>query len=319
MSRVSWYKTAHTMALLISVLILTNIVSATAYAHEEFVILRPKFDMVITEVEGENYVVIDRDPMSYLDERPINWTYRGPLEGEIAEIVDRRCFMLDELISIFENKCLPVLEETVGLKYWASYPAPDEDPPALYIGLYRPTEGQMRAVVDMLEVEAEKVARKWGTEKAVIKFYEAFAYRGLEHALEEAGDRFCAAVEKGVLNSSVFAFCLYLTDAGWFEVIFVYGDIANSVDRELAVYAVKAVRDVIGYEVTLVIAFFKEWRLEPEPLVEPEPGAGGTLGNVLYTIAMVAVPFVAIITTTAIASKWKHKVLQVRPRRLRRR
>ena len=99
----------------------------------------------------------------------------------------------------------------------------------------------------------------------------------------------------------------------------MYGDIASSVDRELAVHAVKAVRDVIGYDVTLVIAFFKERRLEPEPIVEPEPGAGGTLGSALYTMAIVAVPFVAIITITVIASRWKHEVLRVRPRRLRRR
>lgn len=320
MGWVSWCKIMHAVAGLVSILILVSTTSTMAYAHEEFIILRPKFDMVITEIEGENYVVIDRDPSSYLDERPINWTYRGSLEGEIAKIVDRRRFMLDALIRVFEAKCLPMLKETVGLKYWATLEAVDEDPPALYIGLYKPTEEQMRAVVDMLDEEAEKVAKTWGTEKPLIKFYEAFSYMEQEHAFYEARDRFITAVKEGALNSSGYASFFYLGLPGWFQVNFVYGNITDSVNKDFAVNIVREVRSVIGYEVTLVIAFLKEPpEFRTDLLIEPIGQPTSTPCSTLHKIAMVVVPLTVITTMTTILLRQKRKALGKKRHRPRRR
>jgi len=45
------------------------------------------------------------------------------------------------------------------------------------------------------------------------------------------------------------------------ELGVVYGGVVDRVSRELAIKAVEAIRDAIGYEVALVITFLKE---EPE-------------------------------------------------------
>jgi len=252
----------HRLTLLILSLLMSVFVflipnsTSLAHADDGFVVLRPRFDMVITEVEGENYVMIDRDPFAYIvNDRPINWTYRGSLTGGLAEEVERRAQMLDELVMIFENKCLPKLEETVGLKYWATLPVFDEDPPAIYIGLYRPTEEQMRAVVDMLGEEAEERG-------VIIKFYEAFAHRGLLQELERARELLRAVIKGGNVKLPVRSFN-YRNAGGWFIVSIAYGEIADHVSRGLAVSATRTIREIIGYKVALLLEFHKDLRIDP--------------------------------------------------------
>jgi len=270
-------------------------------AQESLVLLRPSFDMVIDEVEGENYAVINRDAYSYIvSDRPINKAYTGTLTGELAKEVDRRKAALVELRAVFENKYLPKLEESVGLKYWATWPGFDEDPPAIYIGLYRPTEEQMRAVVAMLEEEAERVARKWGIEEIVIKFYETLGYRGMEELLEEAGRKLLAAIEEGAidLDSLPIAKGWISTQnvGGWLGVVVVYGKVADRVSQEFAIRAVETIRDVIGYEVALVITFLKE---EPKIIHDIEYRPICPIAPSSLIVAMVSIPITIAVVVVA--------------------
>ena len=302
--------------LVLSLLLISSLYGSfsSAYAQESFILLRPKPDMVITEVEGENYVFIERYSFSYLDDRPINRTYYGTLVGELAEEVDRRETLYQLCRKVFENRCLPILEETVGLKYWDCYPGTDEDPPAIYIGLYKPTEEQMRAIVDMWDemVWGEVVdwlGEAWGEEEVekrrlVVKFYEAFSHLGMMQKIDETLELLERSLpdELKHLNGLELSYG-WAPAAGWIVVQAVYGNVADHVSRELAITVVEAVREFIGYDISIALEFFKtKPPIEPDLLVRPlyeEPYLGA---NIVIAVA-IAIP--SLITITLLSKRKK--------------
>jgi len=278
----------------LTILVTVGVISSPlAFAQSDFTVLRASFDMVITEVAGENYVMIDTyTPYCYLlENRLINWTYRGSLTGKLGEEVDRRVFAFDELWRTLEE-CLPEVEASLELKYWACFGGIDEDPPAIYVGLYKPTEEHMSTVVRILGEAA-------GAKGFVIKFYEAYGHIGLRQKLEEAKEKLIAAIEKGTIDLPIGVLSSYNL-AGWLWICVEYGGIADHVDEKFAVDVVKAVRAVVGYEVPILFNFVEDpLIIEPLPLpIEETPSPAETSPNIAYIIVLTTIPVVAIIAST---------------------
>ena len=304
--------------LVLSLLLISSLYGnfSSAYAQESFILLRPKPDMVITEVEGENYVFIERHSSSYLDDRPINRTYYGTLVGELAEEVDRRETLYQLCRKVFEDRCLPILEETVGLKYWDCYSGTDEDPPAIYIGLYKPTEEQMRAIVDMWDemVWSEVVdwlGEAWGEEEVekrrlVVKFYEAFSHLGMMQKVNKTLE----LLERNLpdelkhLNGLELSYG-WAPAPAWVVVQVVYGNATDHVSRELAITVVKAVREFIGYDIPIALEFFKKIRLETDLLVRPPYEEPHLRANIVIAV-VIAAP--SLITITLLSKRKRIKM-----------
>jgi hypothetical protein len=273
---------AFMMILLIAVIIGRPLASA----QEDFIVLRASFNMVITEVGGENYVMIDNDPYGYLENRPINWTYRGTVAGKLGEELERRGNAFLELRRILEEY-LPKVEALLKLKYWASFPGLDEDPPAIYVGLYRPTREQMSAVVHIL---GEAASMKG----FIVKFYEAYSYKGLRPELEEAERQLIAEIKRGTVGLPIFSLSGYNLP-GWLEIGIEYGRIAEHVDRDFVVGIVKVVRTVVGHKVPILFNFARKALIVPDSLQE---GPVETSLNRAYMI----VPYVIVLTTIPVAA-----------------
>lgn len=296
-------------------ILLTAVVvsSPLALAQSDFTVLRASFDMVITEVAGENYVMIDNyDPYGYLENRPINWTYRF---GKVPwRDMVYRDMIYQELRNMLEE-CLPEVEASLELKYWACYAGIDEDPPAIYVGLYKPTEKQMSTIVQILGESAR-------AKGFVIKFYEAYGYIGLRQKLEEAEKKLITTIENGAIVNSQYRFSWSGLDqipeieegtinlpicslssynsAGWLRVGIEYGEITDHVDGNFVADIAKAVRAVVGYEVPILFNFLKEPQIvQPLPLPpEEQPSPAETSPNIAYIILLTTIPVVAIIAST---------------------
>lgn len=257
-----------------------------AFAQSSFTVLRASFDMVITEVAGENYVMIDNyDPYSYLKNRPINWTYRGSLTGKLGEEVTRRGNAFLELRRMLEEH-LPEVEASLELKYWACLDGFDEDPPAIYVGLYKLTEKQMSTIMHILGEAAR-------AEGFVIKFYEAYGHIGLRPELEEAERKLIAAIKNGTVDLPICGLSSY-NIAGWLTIYIEYGRIIDHIDKNFVVDIVKAVRTIVGYQMPILFNFVEE-APQPEPL---PPSSAETSPNIAYIIALTTIPVVAIIVST---------------------
>lgn len=227
------------------ILLLASIACDIVSADEGLTILRPSFDIMIEKVPGENYVFIDKSPYSYLVNRPINQTYYGVRTPELEKIITSRVNALEELKEVFLSY-LPELEKSVGLKFWAFMPCIDEDPPALYIGLYRPIVEQMKTIVKLLGDAAK-------SKGIIIKFYEALAHREMESKLNESWYKL---IGKYNITNPPIVITSGRNEMGVLEVNIVYDGL--NLNRKLIVETVKSIREIIGYEVPLVLSLTKE-------------------------------------------------------------
>jgi len=209
--------------------------------------------MVIEEVPGENYVVIDRSPESYWN-RPINQTYKRSITPEIDKIIISRVLAMEELKKMLLSH-LPELEEAVGLKYWCTLPGFDEDPPALYIGLYKPTVEQMKAVVKLIGNTAK-------SKGILIKFYEAYAHIGIESKLNESWYKLIG--KYNITNPPITA-TSGNNDLGLLKVYIEYNGVKLS--RELIIEMTKSIREIIGYDVPLLLYLIREPLIAPVSLM----------------------------------------------------
>jgi len=264
--------------LLIALLVGAGGLKSLACAESGIVLLRPSFDMVVSEVPGENYVVIDRDPYAYiLYERPINQTYRGTLDEEVYREVERRVNILWDVLRPMLEKQIPRLEESIGVKYWGVYPAWDEDPPALYVGLYKPTKSQMKAIVELLEGEAEKYG-------VVIKFYETLGHRGMLQRAEDAVKTLNQAYSEGLLKlpggtENYLIGVEYPNIMGCPEITIQYGRVTDVLGKNHIVDIVRAFREFVDTEIPLLFYFAEKIEAKPD-ILYPKTNSTQTSSNI---------------------------------------
>lgn len=153
----------------------------SAEAEVDFDVIRPSWDLVVTEVCGANYISIDDEYLDFIvNARTKLSRFDGPLDPEVYTEFLRRIQTIEIVEEKFHQE-LPSLESIYGLKIWATWTQPKEEPPALYIGLYEPTEAHIQAIADA----TREYSRQHGI---VIRFYEALAPQGTEFKQLEAKD-----------------------------------------------------------------------------------------------------------------------------------
>jgi hypothetical protein len=203
--------------------------------------------MVITEVPGDNYVTIDRFSLSSLDSilKPVNkssdlWEYNYQ---KIRRVILGNLSLL----------------EINGIKIWSVTVSLNEKAPSVYIGLYKPKVRDMEFIVNLFGGEAEKLGFR-------IKFYEAFSFIGREKDIKRAALLLIdAGKDKGENISHIpIAFLSWKNILGGLIVTIEYGSMIDTINRKYAIEVTREIRNVIGYNVTLLLEFFKKVPFKPD-------------------------------------------------------
>lgn len=271
-------------------------------ADVDFDIIRPVFDQIIEEKEGGvNYIRINREGFTgddIFDARPKLSSFMGSLDpNKIMEILAREG-AIKEVEKEF-LRVLPELEGSIGLEFWATIVMWDEEPPALYIGLYRPTESQLRAVAEAME----NVTRSHGV---IIRFYEALSPKSLEDKLTESGDSLAKSLDSEQWDPEIPLPIIGTDISGALEVIVNYTATGRTYpDKEYVMKVIKAVRGVVGHEIPVIFSFPKWVRTGLDILYQETPGSQAPWLPILITLfALSTAGYVALRRTRKGPKRW---------------
>lgn len=219
-------------------------------ADVDFDVIRPVFDRVIEEEGGVNYIRINRGPTNddIFNARPKNSSLREWANDydKLVEVMAREKAVKEvreEFLGV-----LPRLEKSAGLKFWSFMLMSNEDPPALYIGLYRPTESQLMAVAEAMK----NIASSRGV---IIRFYEALSPKSLEDELDKAADSLGSVLDSGQWDPEI-PIPIAGHDLGALELGVNYPATGRTYpDDEYVMKVIKAVRGVVGGEIPVIFSF----------------------------------------------------------------
>ncbi len=256
-----------------------------------FDVIRIGFDQVIEEKDGGvTYIRIDRD-LTGVDIWSAIFKLRsakGPGEVNRTIVTMERQGKIKEVMQRF-LEILPDLERSAGLQYWSTIRASDEEPPALYIGLYNPTEAHLRAIAEAME-NATK------SRGVILRFYEALSPRSLKDELIAASDSLWKRSRNGSWDPNIPISGAGVPDPpGGLEVIVDYTKTGRTYpDDEYVTKVTRAVRSVVGYKIPLVVTFPKKFRLDLEAGGVGGLGGGssGIVTDILYPNSVIIFNYV---------------------------
>lgn len=278
-------------------------------AEADFEVIRCGFDKVIEEEGGGvTYIRIHRPGHTGYDiwsARPKLGLAEGSVDANRTITITEREGRVKEVMETF-FEVLPALEGSAGLQFWSIMIMWDEEPPALYIGLYKPTEAQLRAVADAMENATE-------SRGVILRFYEALSPRSLKDELIAASDSLWERIHGGGWDQEIPIPAAGVPDPpGGLEVVVDYTKTGRTYpDDEYVTTVIKAVRGVVGYRIPIVFLFPREYGVE----LEAGLGIGGhwilalTLG-----LSLLAAGYLALRRTR---SRIKTKTPQLPPFSLR--
>ncbi len=201
---------------------------------------------------GVNYIRIHRvGLMSYdiFSARPKLGLSKGSMDANKDTAITKIEGGIEEVKQRF-MEALPELERSVGLRFWSTIPMWDDNPPALYIGLYKPTEAQLTAIAKAMKNSME-------SRGIILRFYEALSSKNLSREIEEAGATLAKSIRSRDWDSEIPIPIVNGPGAvGALEVVVNYTKTGRTYpDQEYVARVIKAVRDKVSHRIPVIFTF----------------------------------------------------------------